>query len=54
MTDNYLHASTMPVQSPRVTHATESADGRRTAIALVTATLISVVVLLLLAIFDVK
>jgi hypothetical protein len=34
--------------------ATNHADGRRTAIALVSATLISVVVLALLAIFDVK
>jgi hypothetical protein len=36
------------------TGPTENADGRRTAIALVCATLISVAVLALLAIFDVK
>jgi hypothetical protein len=35
-------------------HATESTNGRRTAIALVSATLISIAVLSLLVIFDVK
>jgi hypothetical protein len=44
----------MPIHPSRPIHASESADGRRTAIAVVSATLISVVVLLLLAIFDVK
>ena len=39
---------------PRATHTTESTDGRRTAIALVSATLISIAVLSLLVIFDVK
>jgi hypothetical protein len=44
----------MPMPDSRAIHATESADGRRTAIAFVSATLISIVVLVLLAIFDVK
>lgn len=44
----------MPVDPSRASHATESADGRRTVIALVSATLISLAVLALLAIFDVK
>lgn len=39
--------------SPAI-HATQNADDRRTAIAVVSATLISIVVLVLLAIFDVK
>jgi hypothetical protein len=38
----------------RAIQTTESADGRRTTIAFVSATLISVAVLVLLAIFDVK
>ena len=56
MTDNYLPGSTMPTHplpEPAIP-ATAPADGRRTAIALVSAALISVVVLALLAIFDVK
>ena len=44
----------MPVHPSRTIHATESADGRRTVIAFVSATLISVAALALLAIFDVK
>lgn len=44
----------MPINSLSPVPATKSADGRRTAIALVSATLISVAVLALLAIFDVK
>jgi len=44
----------MPVYPPRPIHAPESSDGRRTAIALVSATLISLAALALLAIFDVK
>ena len=52
MTYCYLHARhSMPIDS---SPATKSTDGRRTAIALVSATLISVAVLALLAIFDVK
>ena len=44
----------MPVDPKRQIHATENAHGRRTVIALVSATLISVAALALLAIFDVK
>ena len=44
----------MPINSSPPVPTTKSADGRRTAIALVSATLISVAVLALLAIFDVK
>ena len=44
----------MPPDPSRAIDAPESADGRRTVIALVSATLISVAVLALLAIFDVK
>jgi len=44
----------MPVQPTRDTRATDSGDGRRTAIAFVSATLISAAPLALLAIFDVK
>ena len=47
----------MPMHPQHASHApeaTESTDGRRTVIALVSATLISVAVLVLLAIFDVK
>ena len=53
-TDNYLAARQMPVHLSRVIHATKSADGRRTVIALLSATLMSLAVLALLAIFDVK
>jgi hypothetical protein len=44
----------MPTDPTPAIHATASADGRRTAIALVAATLISVALLVLLAIFDIK
>jgi hypothetical protein len=44
----------MPVHPSRAMQATPGADGRRTVIALVSATLISVTLLALLAIFDVK
>ena len=44
----------MPVPPSRTIPSPGSADGRRTAIAFVSATLISVVVLTLLAIFDVR
>ena len=44
----------MPDSPARPIHATQSAEGRRTAIALVSAALISLVVLALLAIFGVK
>ena len=44
----------MPVHPSRAAGATQSADGRRTVIALVSAALISLVALALLAIFDVK
>jgi hypothetical protein len=44
----------MPIHPTRADSAPESADGRRTVIALVSATLISVAALALLAIFDVK
>ena len=44
----------MPADPSSAIRATERLDGRRTAIALVSATLISVAVLVLLAIFDVK
>jgi len=44
----------MPIDSSPQIPATNNGDGRRTAIALVSATLISVAVLALLAIFDVK
>jgi hypothetical protein len=44
----------MPMIPPPMLRATNQADRRRTAIAFVSATLISVVVLVLLAIFDVK
>lgn len=40
--------------SSRATHPPEGTDGRRTAIALVSAALISIAVLALLVIFDVK
>jgi hypothetical protein len=40
--------------SSRATQSTESTDGHRTAIALVSAALISIAVLALLVIFDVK
>ena len=53
-TDSYLAARSMPVHPSRVIHATKSADGRRTVIALLSATLMSLAVLALLAIFDVK
>ena len=43
----------LPAPTPAI-HATAAADSRRTAIALVSAALISIVVLALLAIFDVK
>ena len=44
----------MPVHPSRAAGATKSADGRRTVIAFVSATLISLAALALLAIFDVK
>ena len=44
----------MPVDPSRTIHATPGADGRRTVIAFVSAALISVAALALLAIFDVK
>jgi hypothetical protein len=44
----------MAVHPSRQIQATENADGRRTVIALVSATLISLALLGLLAIFDVK
>jgi hypothetical protein len=44
----------MPNDPSRVIQPNQNADGRRTAIALVSATLMSIVVLALLAIFDVK
>lgn len=44
----------MPVYLPRTIPATENGDRRRTAVALVSATLISAALLALLAIFDVK
>jgi len=44
----------MSVHPSRTIQATASADGRRTVIALLSATLISLAVLALLAIFDVK
>jgi len=53
--DRQLHSRPkMPVHPSRAAGATQSADGRRTVIALVSAALISLVVLALLAIFDVK
>ena len=54
MTDSYLPRAQMPVDPSPAIHATKSGDGRRTVIALVSATLISVAALALLAIFDVK
>jgi len=44
----------MPVDPSHASPVTENTDGRRTVIALVSATLISVAALALLAIFDVK
>jgi len=44
----------MPVDPSRQSRTTDTASGGRTALALVSATLISVAVLALLAIFDVK
>ena len=44
----------MPVDPSRTIHAANSGDRRRTVIAFVSATLISVAALALLAIFDVK
>jgi hypothetical protein len=54
MTDGYLSGSHMLVHPARTIPATESSHGRRTAIALVSATMISIAVLVLLAVFDVK
>jgi hypothetical protein len=44
----------MPVDPSRAIHGPRSDDGRRTVIALVSSTLISIVLFALLAIFDVK
>jgi hypothetical protein len=44
----------MPLDPSPASHPSKSADGRRTVIAFVSATLISVAALALLAIFDVK
>ena len=44
----------MPADPSPAIHVTESTDGRRTVIAFVSATLISLGVLALLAIFDVQ
>jgi hypothetical protein len=44
----------MPMDPLRTIHATDSGDGRRTVIAFVSAALISIAALALLAIFDVK
>jgi len=44
----------MPLHPSDALHATESSADRRTVIAFVSATIISIAVLVLLAIFDVK
>jgi len=44
----------MPVDPTHASRTPKSADGRRTVIALVSATLISVAALAVLAIFDIK
>jgi hypothetical protein len=44
----------MPIESPVIVPPAPGADRRRTVIALVSATLISITIFVLLAIFDVK
>jgi len=44
----------MPIESPGIVPPDAGPDGRRTVIALVSATLISITIFVLLAIFDVK